>query len=92
MWDHVLKLCTTAAEATPGLRSIGWDVVLAPDGPVLIEGNRDWGILMSQAAGGGFLQTPVTAELRVLGVPVNPERLPRVNPRRAISSLLGTWQ
>ncbi len=26
----------------PGLHSIGWDVAVTPEGPVLLEGNDDW--------------------------------------------------
>ena len=28
-------------EALPGIHSIGWDVAISPDGPIIIEGN-DW--------------------------------------------------
>jgi hypothetical protein len=29
-------------EGLPGIHSIGWDVAISPDGPVIIEGNDDW--------------------------------------------------
>lgn len=34
------------------IHSIGWDVVITPDGPSFIEGNDDWEILDAQLAGG----------------------------------------
>lgn len=91
-WRDVVSVCVKAAAFAPGLRTIGWDVVVTPSGPVVIEGNRDWGIMMCQAVGGGYLQPDVAAELRHLGVPVTPDRLPKINPPRAISSLFGTWR
>jgi hypothetical protein len=29
-------------EALPGIHSIGCDVAISPDGPIIIEGNDDW--------------------------------------------------
>lgn len=91
-WPEVRQLCIGAARLTPGLRSIGWDVVITPSGPVLIEGNRDWGLLMCQAVVGGYLQPAVVAGLKKLGVDVATERLPPLNLRRGLSSLLGSWR
>jgi len=31
-----------------GIRSIGWDIALTPDGPTILEGNDDWDISMIQ--------------------------------------------
>ena len=39
-WEDILRLCLDSAEMLPGLRYIGWDVALTPEGPVLIEGNH----------------------------------------------------
>jgi Sugar-transfer associated ATP-grasp len=41
-WNEVLDLCSRAARLTPNLRSVGWDIAVTPDGPVIIEGNPDW--------------------------------------------------
>jgi hypothetical protein len=41
-WDNILKMVKEAAVLHPQNRSIGWDVVLTPKGPGLIEGNHDW--------------------------------------------------
>jgi hypothetical protein len=41
-WADLRGLVTTAALSCRKLRTIGWDVVLAPDGPVLLEANHQW--------------------------------------------------
>ena len=41
-WPEALTLAREAAERHPQNRSIGWDIVITPDGPGLIEGNHDW--------------------------------------------------
>lgn len=42
-WDDVLEMCIYAAKQCPENRSIGWDVAITESGPILIEGNHDWG-------------------------------------------------
>nr|WP_198034471.1 sugar-transfer associated ATP-grasp domain-containing protein [Halomonas sp. 1513] len=41
-WDETLELVRQASLKHPENRSIGWDVVITPEGPGLIEGNHDW--------------------------------------------------
>lgn len=41
-WEETLALVRQASLKHPENRSIGWDVVVTPDGPGLIEGNHDW--------------------------------------------------
>ena len=41
-WLETLDLVREASELHPQNRSIGWDIVITPDGPGLIEGNHDW--------------------------------------------------
>jgi hypothetical protein len=57
-WDDVAALCTRAARLLPGARSLGWDVLVTADGPVLIEGNRGWNLHMVQVHGPGVLADP----------------------------------
>ncbi len=57
--DLVLK----AATHVPQLRVIGWDVAITPDGPVLVEGNHNPGIVHSEIAQKGFYNNPVVLEL-----------------------------
>ena len=41
-WEETLDLVHRASLLQPQNRSIGWDVVITPQGPGLIEGNHDW--------------------------------------------------
>ena len=41
-WPETLALVREASERHPQNRSIGWDIVITPEGPGLIEGNHDW--------------------------------------------------
>ena len=41
-WSETLALAREASERHPQNRSIGWDIVITPEGPGLIEGNHDW--------------------------------------------------
>lgn len=78
-WDEVIALCRKAAEVTPKVRSIGWDVALTPDGPVLIEGNPDWDLHMVQVHSNGLLQPDVRAKLAAFGLRFPEERLPAIS-------------
>ena len=53
-WQKVIELVTIAHLQFYELQSIGWDVVLTPDGPVLLEGNDDWEIGGPQDTAGGL--------------------------------------
>ena len=41
-WQETLSLVREASFLHPENRSVGWDVVITPEGPGLIEGNHDW--------------------------------------------------
>ena len=41
-WPETLAMVREASELHPQNRSIGWDIVITPEGPGLIEGNHDW--------------------------------------------------
>jgi hypothetical protein len=81
-WDEVLRLCLRAAEGTPSLRTIGWDVALTSEGPVLIEGNPDWDLPMVQVHTTGLLQPDVRKQLEELGLTFDRDELPPINLRR----------
>lgn len=38
-WEEVKEMVLKAAEVTPEVKYIGWDVTVTPTGPVIIEGN-----------------------------------------------------
>ena len=42
-WEETVELVLRAARAFGKLRTIGWDVAIAADGPVLVEGNGLYG-------------------------------------------------
>lgn len=41
-FEQAVALATRLHEGLPGLHSVGWDLAITPDGPVIIEGNDDW--------------------------------------------------
>ena len=47
-WKEVRQLCVNATSKYGDNKSIGWDVAIKQDGPVLIEGNHDWGARLWQ--------------------------------------------
>ncbi|MGP9801181.1 sugar-transfer associated ATP-grasp domain-containing protein [Rheinheimera sp. NSM] len=42
-FDQIIKMVTQAHKVSPWIFSVGWDVAIAQDGPVIIEGNEKWG-------------------------------------------------
>lgn len=42
-WEECKNMVKQAATLTPENKSIGWDVGVTNEGPILIEGNHDWG-------------------------------------------------
>ena len=47
-FDEAIDLARRATECFYGYCSIGWDVAITTEGPVLIEGNDTWGIVAHQ--------------------------------------------
>jgi hypothetical protein len=43
-FEELKALLTKAHAMFPGLRSVGWDVAVSPEGPIIIEGNLDWDV------------------------------------------------
>lgn len=50
-WPALVELAHRAAGTFPGTGTIGWDIAILPDGPMVIEGNRTWGTKLFQMAG-----------------------------------------
>ena len=38
-WDEIKEMVVKAAEVTPQVKYVGWDVAVTPNGPMIIEGN-----------------------------------------------------
>ncbi len=53
-WNEVKELVVNAHRLIPEIPTIGWDVAITPDGPVLIEGNDNWEITGAQDTSGGL--------------------------------------
>jgi hypothetical protein len=43
-WQATRDMVIDAARKFAPIKTIGWDVAITPDGPVIIEGNTSWGI------------------------------------------------
>jgi hypothetical protein len=80
-WKEVLDLCTRAARVTPNLRSVGWDIALTPEGPVIVEGNPDWDLPMVQVHTNGLLQPDVRRQLAGFGIVFPEGKLPPISLR-----------
>jgi len=50
-WEEVMEQVINAHQFFYGLFSIGWDVAITNEGPILIEANEDWEVSMPQAVG-----------------------------------------
>jgi hypothetical protein len=42
-WSEVKRLAVAAHEEFKTLPSIGWDIAITADGPIIVEGNSEWG-------------------------------------------------
>nr|MBA3273110.1 hypothetical protein [Chthoniobacterales bacterium] len=51
-WQACRELCVSAHQKFPTVFSVGWDVAVTPEGPLLLEANPIWGIEVTQMAHG----------------------------------------
>jgi hypothetical protein len=54
-WKEVKETAAQAQRVFSELKAIGWDLAVSPSGPVMIEGNIEWGTTGIQATNGGLL-------------------------------------
>lgn len=73
-WHEAVTLCRSAHDRITDLALVGWDVVVTPDGVVLLEGNPTWGVEAVQMGAGPLLRTA----------------LPRIVLRELLPALRGT--
>ncbi len=85
-WEDAIELCKTAALFFPDVRSIGWDVAITPEGPILVEGNTSWVPLGLQTFDRGYFTAERTTLFAKEGVAVPPTRLQGTIP--AIKKLI----
>ena len=50
-WQEVLELCLRAHRVFSEFPSVGWDIAITPEGPILLEGNHDWDVVLAQQPG-----------------------------------------
>lgn len=55
LWKEVKETAVMAQKIFFELKAIGWDLAVSPQGPVIIEGNIEWGTTGIQATNGGLL-------------------------------------
>ncbi len=67
-WDAIVSLVKKTAALSPELRSVGWDIALSKDGPVLMEGNDNWDMVIAQVLAGGYLTERRREILRAYGL------------------------
>ncbi len=49
LYKEAIELVVKAQEALPSIPSVGWDVAITPEGPLLLEDNCDWDICLLQS-------------------------------------------
>lgn len=89
-WERVLDVCRRAAASLSDVRTVGWDVALTDDGPVIIEGNPVWGLPVVQIHTKGYLTDEVRGELEKYGAHF-PDRL-RPLPVGLMALLVYQWR
>lgn len=63
-YNEAIAIAREAQMRLPQLRTLGFDIAITPQGPVIIEGNAWWGILPQVIARRGFITDGVRAELK----------------------------
>ena len=85
-WKEVYQLACKAARVSPFCRSIGWDIAITPEGPVILEGNDKHSVRM-QALYNGYLQPEVRHSLAEFSLEFPKGKLPRYNIRNIIKAI-----
>jgi hypothetical protein len=80
-WHRALDLTLRAHRVFYDFPSIGWDVALTPEGPVLVEANYNWNAVTTQQASGrplgmnGYFESVLSY--------LDPSSQPRLNRQQA---------
>ena len=70
-WNELLNTAIKAQNVFKHIKSIGWDIAISENGPVLIEGNTLWQTTGIQAANGGLLTDKNRCLLKEYGISFN---------------------
>ncbi len=41
-WNEIIKMISECVYVVPGVKTVGWDISVGSNGPILIEGNHNW--------------------------------------------------
>lgn len=85
-WKEIKYLILKAAKYTPFCRSVGWDIGITAEAPILIEGNDNHSLEL-QALFGGYLQPNVRAILKEYDLYYPEKILPRFSLGNMIQSI-----
>jgi len=70
-WNKIIQIVERAAQSTPGLNWVGWDVVVTNDGPYLIEGNVGMTLTSFQQTFGGIKENGILEDwIHHLNIPI----------------------
>jgi hypothetical protein len=61
-FDESLSLAINMSHMIPN-KLIGWDIAITPNGPLIIEGNHDTNITMTEVRNQGYMKNPLILEL-----------------------------
>jgi hypothetical protein len=50
LWEKVVEAALQAQQSLPGLKTIGWDIAVTPEGVALVEPNSNYGMYSLQVA------------------------------------------
>lgn len=67
-WEQMVQTVVKFHTALEGVRSVGWDVALSESGPVVIEGNDNWDMVIAQIIDGPYLRPERVKLLKELGL------------------------
>ena len=74
-WSECVSLVRRAHdEAFPAFATLGWDVALTEEGPLLLEANLNWGMLGHQRLGGPLGRTALAAVIDELLAPAQADQ------------------
>lgn len=67
LFAEALEVVRTAARSIPEVPFVGWDVAIAPDRPVLIEGNYNTGVFQAKPSVSGLRRGQLPAYRHAIG-------------------------
>jgi hypothetical protein len=85
-WQEVCQLACEAARVSPFCRSIGWDIAITPEGPIILEGNDKHSVRF-QALYKGYLQKEIRESLAEFGLEFPKDKLPGYNIRNIFKAI-----